>query len=235
MPARFLTLTLAMTGFAVIGIPDAVYFHEVWASLLIFTSLMTYRKDRWFFSVLLGVTACLFRELALPYLFAMGAFAIRDKRWGEVLGWSVAVIVFCLFFAMHLQFASRLYRPGDLISGGWLAIGGLPFVLASARWNIAFHPLPASVLVIALSIALIGLTASKDNRAWRAAFIATGYMTAFLIVGRPENDYWGILYTPLLPLGFIGAPNALHDLWSSAFGAQNGAMSKAISQRRGDY
>jgi hypothetical protein len=146
----------------------------------------------------------------------MGIFAILEKRWIEAIGWAGGIMALSLIFAIHDYFASQLYHPGDVISASWLAAGGLRFALDSARWNIAFHALPAPLLVLALACALIGLTASKDPRAWRAAFVVMGYLAAFLFIGRPDNDYWGILYTPLLPLGFVYAPRALRDLWSSA-------------------
>jgi hypothetical protein len=223
----FLTLTAAMTGLAIIGIPDGIYFHEVWAALLIAASLLVYRQERWLVSLVLGLTACLFREIALPYLFAMGAFAVSGRQWGEAVSWMGAAIVFCLIFAVHLHFASALYHEGDVISAGWVAFGGLPPVLASARWNIALHALPAPMLAVAISLALVGLVGLRDPRADRAAFIVAGYMIGLLVVGRPENDYWGILYTPLLPLGFVGAPGALRDLWLSAFG-HNSAIPKPL-------
>jgi hypothetical protein len=46
--------------------------------------------------------------------------------------------------------------------------------------------------------------------------IVGGYMIAFLFIGRPDNNYWGYLYSPLLPLGWMLAPAALYDLAARA-------------------
>ena len=36
-----------------------------------------------------AVLACLVRELALPYILAMGAFAIWERRWREAAAWAI--------------------------------------------------------------------------------------------------------------------------------------------------
>jgi hypothetical protein len=37
-----------------------------------------------------------------------------------------------------------------------------------------------------------------------------------MVVGRPDNEYWGELWAPLLPLGLALAPAALGDLAKQA-------------------
>jgi hypothetical protein len=64
---------------------------------------------------------------------------------------------------------------------------------------------------------VIGLAGAEDARARRAAVIVAGYLAGFLVVGRPDNYYWGLLYAPLLPVGFLLAPAALRDLFRKAF------------------
>lgn len=38
-----------------------------------------------------------------------------------------------------------------------------------------------------------------------------------MIVGNPDNIYWGMIYALLLPLGLLFTPIALRDLWRAAF------------------
>jgi hypothetical protein len=38
----------------------------------------------------------------------------------------------------------------------------------------------------------------------RLAATVTVYVGVFLIVGRPDNFYWGLLIVPMLPMGALG-------------------------------
>ena len=35
------------------------------------------------------------------------------------------------------------------------------------------------------------------------------YLAIWLFIGRPDNDYWGLVVAPLLPLGLLQLPEAL--------------------------
>jgi uncharacterized membrane protein YbhN (UPF0104 family) len=41
------------------------------------------------------------------------------------------------------------------------------------------------------------------------------YLLAFLCVGKPFNNYWGAVYTPLMAFGLAAVPAALADLTGS--------------------
>jgi hypothetical protein len=213
---RIAALAVLVTGLAIIGGHQMYFLHEAWAAMFIALSLSLYRADRWAPSVALGVIACLFRELALPYLMAMAAFAVLERRWRELAGWIVGCTIFASLFAAHLSLAASLRHAGDAPSQGWLAFRGLPFVLATARSNVALYWAPGAVVALAVGLSLIGLFGSRNPVAARAALIVGGYMCAFLVVGRADNFYWGYLYAPILPLGVVLAPPALFDLWQRA-------------------
>jgi hypothetical protein len=34
--------------------------------------------------------------------------------------------------------------------------------------------------------------------------VLTAFLSVFLLVGRPDNSYWGLLIAPILPLGLFG-------------------------------
>jgi hypothetical protein len=215
--ARLASIAVLATGLSIVGLSDAVYWHEVWAALLIAISLLSYRDTRWWPSVLFALLACLIREIAAPYLFVMAGFALLEKRWDQFAAWLGAIALVAAVFLLHLHVAAGSYRPGDIISPSWLGLGGWDFAIATAKWNILLHVLPYPLIALALCLGIIGLAGGRDGRAWRAAVVVAGYLTGFLVVGRPDNYYWGILYAPLLPAGFLLAPAALGDLMRRAF------------------
>lgn len=215
---RLAAMLALCTGVAIAGVNRIYFLHEAWAALLIALSLALYRPGRWILPVVLGVAACLFREIALPYLMAMGAFALWERRWREAAGWAAGGVVFLGLYAAHLGLAQGLYRPGDLVSSGWVAFGGPRFVLETAHRSLALNLAPPVVVAAAVALGLAGLVGARNPIAARCALIVGGYMAAFLVVGRPDNGYWGLLYAPLLPLGWVAAPLAVRDLVRSARG-----------------
>ena len=214
---RIVSIAVLTTGLSIVGLKDGVYWHEVWAALLMALSLLTYRANLWWPSVLFGFLACLIREIAVAYLIVMAGFALYERRWAQSLAWLGAILLVAAVFAGHIHVAAGLYRPGDIVSPSWLGFGGWDFAIATAKWNILLHALPYPLIALALCLGVIGLTGDDDGRARRAAAIVAGYLMGFLVVGRPDNYYWGVLYTPLLPIGFLLAPAALRDLFQSAF------------------
>ena len=213
---RIATVAAAVSGLSIAGVPNALYFHEVWAALLIAASLVFYRTDRWWPSLLLGLFACLVRELAAPYLLAMLAFALLERRWREAAAWTGAIAIFAGLFGLHLARAAALYRPGDLVTHSWLAWAGWNFVVVTVKWNFALKLLPSPVVAFAACASVLGFAGSPDGRARRAALVVAGYLAAFTVVGRPDNYYWGILFAPLVPLGWLYAPAAFRDIFQRA-------------------
>jgi hypothetical protein len=214
---RFFAIPLLGTGIAVAWAPNSPYLHEIWAGLLIALSLASYSPGKWLLPVLFGLGACLIRELAFPYLMAMAAFAAYERRHREFLGWFAAMVFFAALLVMHLYAAISLHRPGDYVSEGWLYFGGWPFVLETAKRNFALYFASNGMIAAVVCLGLIGFAGARDPWISRAGLIVGGYMTAFLIVGRPDNSYWGILYAPLLPIGVALAPLSLRDLVASAW------------------
>lgn len=205
-------LMLLSTGLVSSWWPDSPFMHECWAGLLIALSLGLYRPGAWGWSLAFAFVACLFRELALPFLGVMLLFALIERRAAEAMAWAFAGVAFCLLYALHLSLAAGLGAPGDRVSPGWVAIGGWPFVLEAARRNLLLILSPRPIVAAGFLIALLGLAGRRNAWASRAALTVGGYSAAFLFVGRAENAYWGILFAPLLPLGFILAPAPLRDM-----------------------
>lgn len=211
---RYLALVPIAGAIFMAWTPPSAYVHEIWAGLLIALSLACYRPGVWWLAVLFGVAACLIRELSLPYLGAMAAFALAERRWRELTGWIAAIAVFAVLFVLHLAVAGRLYLPGDLTftSAGWIHFGGWPFVVDTAKFNLFLLRAPNVVIALWALLGVVGLAAARDPWFSRAALVVGGYMIAFLFVGLPANTYWGLLTAPLLPIGLVLAPAALRDL-----------------------
>ena len=201
---------LALAGGVVAAFtPNGYLMHECWAGLLVALSLALYPGDqsgrrplRLAASLLAALAAGLVRELALPYLGVMALMALAERRPKEAFLWLGAIGLCLLALLAHALAVIRHTLPGDP-SLNWVRLGGWGFVLAADRWNavLALKPwLPA----VMLPPALAGSLAWGGPVGRRLAFTLLGYVAGFLVVGRPENTYWGLMIAPLLPLGWAG-------------------------------
>lgn len=209
---RVAGLTLAATGIAICGVRAAPYLHEIWAGLLISSSLAVWRPGRYGWSVCLAFAACLFREIATPVLLVMAGCAVVERRWREAAAWCAATAVFGGVALAHLWFASRQALPTDITSAAWAAIGGWRFIVATARQNILLAWMPAAAVSVIVALALLGMAHAEGFWGRRLAAVTFSFAAVFWFVGRPDNYYWGGLYAPLLPLGLLYAPRALRAL-----------------------
>jgi hypothetical protein len=78
--------------------------------------------------------------------------------------------------------------------------------------NVFLRDLPVWVSAICLPLSLLGLASWRNETGLRVFLTASAYIAAFAVVGQPFNDYWGLMYVPLLPLGLVRAPAAISDL-----------------------
>lgn len=203
---------LGAGSMVLLTVPAMTFWHESWAALLIVLSIAIRSPRRWVPSLLLGLAAALLRELALPFLCVMAVLAWRDGNRVEAGGWAAAILIFFLAMAAHSLALGEHVTGADLASPGWSSAGGWPFVLAMVQrcTLLLFLPLPAIALLVPL--ALVGWAGLKGAIGERTALLLIGYVAAFMLVGRPDNFYWGILIAPLLPAGLAFAPAALRDL-----------------------
>jgi hypothetical protein len=163
------------------------------------------------------LAACLVRELAFPYLVAMACMDALERRRREVLYWAAAAAGFAVLYSAHLHRAAFLHHPGDFVSSGWVKFGGWRFVLLTARRNAFISLAPTWVVASVVILSAIGLAGCRDRWVSRVALVVLGYLAAITVVGRPDNEYWGVLWAPLLPLGLALAPAALRDLGGRAW------------------
>ncbi len=203
---------LALGAGTTIGLTKAYLFHEDWAGLLIALSLALRRPDRWWLSLAIGLLAAFIRDLAAAYLLVMAVLAWRDGARGEAAAWFSALGAAAVALALHAMAVHAYTLPHDVQSQGWAKIGGWWFVLETLRWNAILLSLHPFVTAILTPFALVGLASWRGPLGERVALTVFGYCVAFLVFGRPENDYWGMLTGPIWPLGLVMAPLALREL-----------------------
>jgi hypothetical protein len=203
-------------GWAFFSKVELSLIHEAWAGLLIALSLALRSERRFGAAVLVGLLAALIRELAMPYLLVMAAIALVDKKRGEALAFAATLAIALLALAWHAHALAPLIRSTDKASKGWLALGGWPFVLSAARWNVLILLAGQWLAAILVPLALLGAAARNGPLATRLAILLAGYLGGFLIFGRPENYYWGFIIAPLIGAGVVLAPPAIVDLIRAA-------------------
>lgn len=112
---------------------------------------------------------------------------------------------------------------------GWVQFGGPSFMLATAQMNGLFSIMPIQVTAVALPVAVLGLIAWPGRAGAVTLATVSLYLTAFLVVGKPFNNNWGLVYSPLLVVGLAWAPAGFADLLRGAAGAASEASSRAGS------
>ncbi|ABD88147.1 hypothetical protein [Rhodopseudomonas palustris] len=198
--------------------PNAYPLHEVWAGLLIALSLALRRRNGWWLSVAVATLAALLRELAAPYLVVMAVMALKDGCRKEAAGWLAGLAVFALALGWHAYEVGAVVTAADPGSPPWLRFGGWGFVLQTASWNLLLEAGPNWLGAVLLPLALLGLSTLRSALGVRLALTVAGYTLAFMIVGRPNNSYWGLMIAPLWPLGLLQAWPALRRLGRDARG-----------------
>jgi hypothetical protein len=186
--------------------------HELWGGDLIALSLALYDRRWWPVSLALGLVALSLRELAAPFVLAMGAMALRERRPGEAVAWAFGLVGFAIALAVHAGLVAPLVRPGDPASPGWLALGGWKRVLTFMKWNGVLFTAPNWPAAVLAPLVLLGLAGAGGPLADRIALVVVGYTCAFMIVGRTDNAYWGLMIAPIWPIGLISTGTAARTL-----------------------
>jgi hypothetical protein len=205
-PAAAIAAALVMLPSAApLTVSGAPFFHEVWAGVLISGSLGFWAMGRVTSSVLVGAAALFIRELAIVFVGVMCVLAIVERRFGEAKRWGVAIAAFVVFWLWHAWQAWQV-MPADGLTNSWTSLGGWPFVLVAAQSHALLMTLPAPVAACVVPIAWAGAFYWKGATGRRLAVVLSAFFCAFAIAGRPDNWYWGLMFTPLLtvaPFGFF--------------------------------
>lgn len=206
---------LAAAGVAVAFSGRYVDLHEVWAGTLIALSLALHRPDRWTGSVIAAALALAIRELALPYLLLMGAFALYRRNWREFAAWAIVFAIFAAAMAWHASEVAKVVLPSDPASPGWTALGGWAGFLRTYHLAGPLRWLPAEAAAPLIILALFGWTSWKSRTGLAATLFYAGYGLLFMLFGRANNFYWGLMVAPAFLVGLAFVPRAVSDLWSA--------------------
>lgn len=183
---------------------------EVATGALILLSVVNYGNGQWLVGLLAALAALFIRELAAPYILICVAFAAYRANARELVGWALGLSAYFAYFSWHWIEVMQQIAPTDRADpNGWIRFGGIRFVLETAHFNGLFNLTPLWITAALLPAALLGLFAWRDGL--RAAVTVTTYLCIFAVVGKPFNDYWGALYTPLLMLGLPWSIPAVYD------------------------
>lgn len=206
---------LVCSSLMIVLAEPSLYLHEAWAAAFIALSLPL--QSRWWrLSVIFGLAALAFRELALPYALAMATCAWWEGRAREAVWWAVGILIFAIGLALHAWAVSGQIGPDARAGGGWLALGGWDFLLSANQLNLIIIGTGAWLTAIWVPLALLGASVRRDALGLRLFLIVVGYSFAFLFLGRDNNAYWGMIYGPLVAVSLVFAPGALRALWIAA-------------------
>jgi uncharacterized membrane protein len=155
------------------------------------------------------------RELALPFVLVALVLAWREKRWREVGAWCAGLAAFGVFFTWHAWQVQRHLTGLEFAEhDGWLQLGGPVFVIRTCQMNLWLFKLPGWIALIYLVMCLLGFARSQETIGHLIGSTVFVYLLTFLIVGKPFNEYWGLLYVALLPWGLVRFPQAAHQVLS---------------------
>ena len=124
-------------------------------------------------------------------------------------------MLFGVGLAIHLNLAGAQIKPGDPISPDWLVLGGISAFLHKVIYSSSLNLLPLPLAGPVVILALFGWTGWKSAAGSFASLLTLGYALAFMIAGRANNFYWGVVILPILFMGLAMAPMALKSLWQS--------------------
>jgi hypothetical protein len=197
---------------------DAIYTQELWVATLLTLSLGAWGMQYRWLAVLAGVSALAFRELMLPYPVVAAAVTWRAGRRRESMAWLCGMASFFIFLWWHrgqvqLQLAQMPPVTNGAGIGQWLQWGGFDFLLMTGRLtNVFLYPVPGGIVFVCLWLALLGFVAMPGDRGRVMLFTTLLFWAAFLVIGQPLNFYWGLLYAPMIPFGWIRGLLALKVL-----------------------
>lgn len=217
-PFKPMALTLLLLGIAAGLSRNYVVLHEIWAALLVGLSLALHRpaQGKWIAALLVAAVALAVRELALPYVLLMGAVALWHRRWREGAAWTALTVIFLCAMAVHLHFAEAQILPGDPPSPSWLVMGGLNALDYKIINSTVLSLLPVWIGGPVVVLCLFGWSSWRSSLGDFGALLTLGYALAFMIAGRSNNFYWGVVITPVLFMGLAFLRMGLPSLWRAA-------------------
>ncbi|MXO75296.1 hypothetical protein GRI40_08730 [Altererythrobacter aerius] len=221
---------LVLIGSALLLNPDYHVLHELWAGALIAFAVGIHRPNQWLGAVLVGALALAIRELALPFVMLMAAMALYRRNWHETAAWGIVVSGFALVLAWHLHIVSGYVLPDDTVGPGWLALRGPAGWVGSVILSSPLHVLPAAFGAFAIAASLLGWAAMRGVAGATVLMLSVGYGLGFMLAGRDDNFYWGLIVTQLLLGGMAFVPRLFRALVDLATAWRATRVSRALAE-----
>jgi hypothetical protein len=206
--------------------------HELWAGQLLALSFGLHRPaqragqgGRWIAAWFAAALALAIREHVLPFVLLMAAFALWHRRWREGAAWAALAALFVAAMAVHLHTVAGLVQPGDPPSASWLTLRGLNGWLSLVVLSSNLRWLPTMLSGPLVLLAVVGWSGWRSAAGAFGTLLYLGYGVAFMVAGRPDNFYWGMMVAPALMIGLALAPMALGGLVRAGFPVQRRAFS----------
>lgn len=207
LPLACGAILLLMPSLASSIIGDCYYQHDLWVGVLIALSLALHGRSAPA-SIACGLAALAIRELALPYVLVMCAMAAWERKARQVAAWALGMAAFAVFLAVHAIMVSSRLLPNDPSDPAWVRFGGWLFLSACSSW--LFIGLTPFWLTAGLTV--LGVYGAFASRNVRLFAVFGLYLAAFLVAGKQFNDYWGLIYAPLLAIGLVYSIPAVTQL-----------------------
>ncbi len=199
--------------------------HELWAGILVALAIGLHRPQtgdrhgvsRWGWSFVALALALAIRETVLPVVLLLGAMALWRGNAKEGAAWAALATLFAVALLVHLQIIAGLVQPGDPIGPGWLMLRGLQGWIGNIVLSSNLRWLPHFVSGPLVFLMILGWAGWRSAAGTTLTFLSLGYGLAFMIAGRNENFYWGMMVAPVMFAGLAMVPMAVKSLWRSAF------------------
>lgn len=198
--------------------------HELWAGGLLALSFGLHRMGRdgaggrWIAAVLVATLALAIRELALPYVLLMAAFALWNRNWREAAAWIGLIALFFAGLAWHLSIIAQDVLPSDPHGPSWLVMRGMAGWLVNVVQSSNLRWVPHYLAGPAVVLMTFGWLGWRSPSGLFGFLLCAGYGLAFMIVGRWDNFYWGAMIAPAMFAGLVFAPRAIAQLVIAARG-----------------
>jgi len=199
---------------------DGLYMPESWVGIFLLLSVLAYTVGAVRLAVICAVAAACARELALAYVFASLAFALRARRTDEVRWYAIGLVVFAVYYLTHVAIARSHIQPGDMFhTASWIAFGGWHFVIRTVGMGGWYLLLPLWTAAIGAVLVLASLWGPADRHLKAMVII---YVGVFSIIGQRFNTYWGLMTGPAWGLATVYGFMALYDLTRASMHGSDG-------------
>ena len=227
LPLRTLAMAALFFGASIGTIRYFFVLHELWAGQLLALAFALHRPGqtagapgRWLGAWCAAAAALAIREHALPFVLLMAAFAGWHHRWREAAAWALLAAAFLAALGWHLHVVAGLVRPDDPASASWITLRGLTGWLSMIVLSGNLRWLPHVIAGPLVVLALFGWSAWRSAAGVFGTLLQAGYAVLFMIAGRGDNFYWGMMVGATLPLGLAFVPGGLAGLWQACRGTK---------------